>query len=226
LKLILEIKRNKSILTNIVMEIENTNVKSAYEIIGTHFSYTRPKIWYWIQDFLDQLSSNSSILDLGCGNGRNMIDENHNFIGVDNCSSFLNICQQKCLNVLQSDITNLPFNDNTFDNIICIAVFHHLSNIERRMKCLNEMYRVLCPCGQILISVWSKNQSHNKKLNFDYGKNLVPWKSKNGNTQCLRYYYIFENIELEKLLIKSNFIIQKWEWIHGNEVITLSKKNK
>ena len=147
----------------------------------------------------------------------------HNFIGLDNCSSFLNICQQKSLNVLQSDITKLPFNDNTFDNIICIAVFHHLSNIERRMNCLKEMYRVLRLGGQVLISVWSKNQSHNKKLNFNYGKNLVPWKSNKGISKCFRYYYIFRCKKLEDLFLESDFSIKNWEWIHGNEVVILEK---
>ena len=205
------------------MDIEHHNVKSVYEIIGSHFSYTRPKIWYWIQEFLDQLPTNSHILDLGCGNGRNMIDKRHNFCGIDNCSSFIDICQQKSLHVILSGITSLPFVDNCFDYMICIAVFHHLSNTKRRMKCLHEIWRVLRPEGQILISVWSKNQSHNRKLNFNYGKNLIPWKTKKGVIEGLRYYHIFKTDELRELFMDANFHIVKWEWIHGNEVIVLQK---
>lgn len=143
------------------------------------------------------------------------------FIGVDNCYNFTKICKDKKLNVILSDMTFLPFEDNTFDYIIYIASFHHLSNNELREQTLKEMKRVLKPNGEILLSVWSINQSHNKKLNFTYGDNFVPWKDKHGDVISERYYYIFNNDEL-KYLLNQMFKIKEWKYNHGNEIITLS----
>lgn len=42
-----------------------------------------------------------------------------------------------------------------------IAVIHHLSTPERRMKSISEMIRVLKPGGRCLIYVWAKDQKKN-----------------------------------------------------------------
>jgi alkylated DNA repair protein alkB family protein 8 len=121
------------------METELSNVVSIYEKIGIYFSKTRPKPWTWIQEFLDSVPSNSDILDIGCGNGRNMSDIRHNFTGVDNCNSFIDICKKKGLNAIKTDMTDIPFEDNTFDAIISIASFHHLATAERRIAALEKL---------------------------------------------------------------------------------------
>jgi len=52
--------------------------------------------------------------------------------------------------MLQMDISNIKFDDNTFDLIICISVIEHV--IEDR-KALNELFRVLKPGGRAYINV-------------------------------------------------------------------------
>jgi ubiquinone/menaquinone biosynthesis C-methylase UbiE len=202
-------------------KIEQESVKNIYEIIATQFSNKRYETWDWINKFIFFFPINSTILDLGCGNGRNMMNNNYNFIGIDNCNNLINIAINKNLNVILSDMTKLPFNNNTFDAIISIASFHHLSNISRRKECLSEMKRVLNN-GKILLSVWSIDQSHNKKLKnqFIYGDNLVPFCDNKGNVLGNRYYYIFELNEIISLLSEF-FIIESHYWIHGNEVFIL-----
>ena len=154
--------------------MEQKYVNNVYENIAKQFSDKRTTKWSWIDDFIYSKPKNTNILDIGCGNGRNMEYEDYNFTGVDNCYNFTKICKDKKLNVILSDMTTLPFEDNTFDYIISIASFHHLSNNERREQALKEMKRVLKPNGEILLSVWSIDQSHNKKLTFTYGDNFVP----------------------------------------------------
>ncbi len=204
------------------MEFETTQVKNIYEQIAKQFSDKRFQQWDWIERFIKLFLHNSILLDIGCGNGRNMKDNNYKFYGVDNCEQFVKICKDQQLNVQLSDMTKLPFENKSFDGIISIASFHHLSTIERRIECLKEMKRVLKPDGRILLSVWSINQTHNNKLNnkFKYGDNIIPWKNNKGDIIGNRYYYIFNLQEIYSLL-EIEFIIDSHDWIHGNEVFIL-----
>ena len=204
------------------MEFENSNVRLIYENIAESFSDKRYNTWDWIDNFIKNINYNSNILDIGCGNGRNMKYPNYNFYGVDNCSKFVELAKNISPNVYLSDMTNLPFKNNYFDAIISIASFHHLSTIERRMKCLEEMNRVLKPGGKILLSIWSINQSHNNKLQFKYGDNIVPFKNNKKEIIGNRYYYIFQIDEIYNLL-SEYFNIDSHDWIHGNEVFILNK---
>lgn len=205
-----------------ITQIELDNINT-YNSIATNFSDKRRNKWSWIDDYIFSLDKSSSILDIGCGNGRNMEYDNYDFYGIDNCENFISICKDKKLNVKLSDMTNIMYGNFCFDGIISIASFHHLSTKERRLKALAEMKRVLKPNGTILLSIWSKNQSHNKKLNFNYGDNYVPWKSTDGSVISNRYYYIFGIMEIKELL-SSYFKIEKHFWCHGNDIFILSKK--
>ena len=205
------------------MEFEITNVKNIYEAIASEFSDKRYNKWDWIDEFINSFPNNSTMLDIGCGNGRNMLNTKHCFFGIDNCEQFVKISLKRKLQVILSDMTSLPFMNNYFDGIISIASFHHLSTTERRENALAEMKRVLKPNGRLLLSIWSINQSHNKKLHnkFVYGDNIIPWKDSKGNIKGNRYYYIFQEDEIYCLL-KKYFKIEKYFWNHGNDVFILS----
>lgn len=203
------------------MNIEEVYVKNIYSQIATHFDNTRHYKWWWITEFIENTQIDSVILDMGCGNGRNMMYK-RNIIGIDNCEQFVNICKKKGLNVLPSDIVSTPFTLESFDYIINIAVFHHLENNCRRKKCLKEMYRLLKKNGEILISVWSKNQPEKTKKKFEnYGDNYVYWKK--DKEVYKRYYYIFQLEEIKKLFEEIGFKIKKHFWDCGNEIFILTK---
>ena len=48
------------------------------------------------------------------------------------------------------DITQMPYQDNTFDKVIVIANFHHSNNTEREII-YKEIYRVLKPDGKFIL---------------------------------------------------------------------------
>ena len=73
------------------------------------------------------ISKGSTVYDIGCGSGRNMMYPDLNFIGVDNCENLLKICRDKGLNVVYGDMCNLPVRDNSADYIISVAAFPVLS---------------------------------------------------------------------------------------------------
>ena len=205
------------------MEFEQETVCHVYNRIAERFNKTRGYTWSWIKEFIETLSKGSTVYDIGCGSGRNMQYADINFIGVDNCNNLLNICVNKGLNVLNSDMCVLPFQNESSDAIISIASFHHLSTTERRVTALKEIYRVLKPNGKLLLSVWSKQQPKKTRRTFEkYGDTMVKWDQYGDIFE--RYYYIFKVSELQSLFSLTNFVISKHNWQCGNEVFILKKK--
>lgn len=214
-----------------------------YNQIAKEFSSSRHYRWPWITQFFEDIvyskliSVNKQnnqklkqkpirVLDIGCGNGRNIeayIKDGLHIQGIDNSSEFVAICKNKNLDVSLGDMTDIRFQPNTFDFLISIASFHHLSNEDSRRLCLQEMTRVLKPNGQILLSVWSKNQPPKTKRIFEnYGDVIVPWKLKNGII-IDRYYYIFKLEEIRQLFSNTGFKVLDYQWDCGNEVFILEK---
>ena len=75
---------------------EQENVVDVYNQIGHEFSNTRASVkWPWITEFIEGLPKKSNILDVGCGNGRNMKYNDYHFYGVDNSKTFINICKEQ-----------------------------------------------------------------------------------------------------------------------------------
>jgi len=170
------------------MEIEQTFVHNVYSQIYTEFDKSRYSVWNFVKHFLFDKSDLCG-LDVGCGNGKNMIHEN--MIGIDICEQFVSLCQDKHKNVLHANCLHLPFTCNNFDYVISISVIHHLSSISRQKKSINELVRVLKPGGGGLFNVWSfENQSHSKR-SFKHGDNFISWQTKQ-NVVKYRYYFVHD----------------------------------
>ena len=206
---------NSEIISSI---IEKKNVKEIYEIIAPHFNVTRIYTWLWVDSFINNLPSGSFIYDIGCGNGRNMHFKQHTFIGIDNCEKFISMCREKKLLVQLANMTKINLPNCSADAIICIAVFHHLSTHENRIKALLEMKRLIKPkTGKILLSVWSINQPLKTRITFtNYGHNMVNW-----NKKYKRYYYIFQINEIISLFEKVGLKILEHNYDCGNEIFIL-----
>jgi len=100
------------------------------------------------------------MLDGGCGNGKEVHLTDYVYqVGTDMSKGLLEIAQsEKTVDGVRANCLNLPFKDESFDAVVCIAVLHHLSTKERRLEALSEILRVLTPGGEALIYVWAKNQ--------------------------------------------------------------------
>jgi len=108
---------------------------------------------------------------------------------------------------IQHDLDKkLPFEANTFNNVICIATLHCIKGKENRIKILKEVYRVLKPKGKLLIKVWNRN-------NIRFGgkrERMIKWTDKGE-----RYYYFYTADELEKEVLSVGLKIKKLE--HKNK---------
>ncbi len=122
-------------------------------------------------------------------------------------------------------MTNLPFSNNSFDGLIAVASYHHLSNDVDRQNTLNEMYRVLKPDGKALIVVWAMEQPEDSTFHFTKSDELVKWTyNKTGKTYN-RYYHIYSKNDLvdEIFRLKAEFKIEKEGWEKGNWYVVISK---
>jgi tRNA (uracil-5-)-methyltransferase TRM9 len=214
-------KSNVSNVSNGNNKIEE--VKESYNRLAREFNVTRVFTWNWTDNFIEKLEKNALVLDIGCGNGRNMIYKSVKIFGLD--ISINQLSQKKIKdNLVCANMINLPYKNNVFDHIICIATFHHLPTEESRLRALEEIKRVLKWEGRVLLSVWSIHQPRKTKRIFnDYGDNLVPWKGK--KETIMRYYYIFKLKEINNLLNKI-FTIEKYIWDSGNEIFYLINNKK
>jgi SAM-dependent methyltransferase len=178
------------------MDFEKKHVTNIYNIIGEHFDTTRSYIWKCVIDFMKLIPKNSILLEIGCGNGKHLKYRNDILsLGLDNSEKMIEICHNKKLPIIKADIHNLPFRDNSIDNIICVAVLHHLKGKSQQKKAIQNMIRICCDNGLILITVWDtsivlkKKKSHIKCLaNNEY---LIGYKMSDLNTIHYRYYNLF-----------------------------------
>ena len=201
------------------------SVREVYDKIATYFDVTRVRIWGSVRTFLESLPKDSYLLDVGAGNGTNiMYRPELKFKGIDFSKEQVRICQGKGLDVIEASMVQLPFSDNEFDNMICIASYHHLDNDVERQKSLNEMYRCLKPNGRILMTVWAMEQFEGSTFNFTKRDELVSWKSKEDEVYY-RYYHIYNkgDIEEEITRLEPRFKIKEVGWEVGNWWVILEK---
>ncbi len=71
----------------------------------------------------------------------------------------------------------MPFKSSCFDAVLCIAVMHHLSTIERRKQCLRELRRLLVHNGIAMIQAWALEQKRDSRHNFGATDVLVPFNA-------------------------------------------------
>lgn len=205
-------------------KFEDENVHKTYNIIHQQFSDTRFKIWNKVKDFLNMIKPDSLIADIGCGNGKNMgTRDDCNYIGVDICDNLIRYAKKKknC-NYILGDCLNIPIKSGSIDYVLSIAVLHHLSTENRRIKALKEISRILKSGGISIIYVWSFEQSKFKnELSQDIN---VKWNLQKKYTDSdenkiyNRYYHLFKKNELDNLIlsiakfkiIESGFQCNNW----------------
>lgn len=180
--------------------------------------------------FLRHIFVGDKVLDLGCGNGRFFEifnDKKVDYTGIDFSERLIEIAKNKYPNgnFLVSSAFNLPFPDNLFDRVLCIAVLHHIPSKELRLKFLEEIKRIMKPKGTLILTVWNLNPidmiltgRYKRFLNFlkcfvlkilgksklDFKDFFIPWRN-----ILLRYVHFFTKSELKELAEQSGLKTKK-----------------
>ena len=171
------------------------------------------------------------ILDLGCGSGRNFLkNKNYQVYGTDFSKEMLKFAektaQEKDMKVelKKMDKLKLNFPENYFDFSICSAFLHCLNKQEQK-EAISELYRVLKPKAEALISVWGRQSPRLKNAEKE---SYIGWKTgKEKDEKQLRYTYIYNLQELEEQLKKAGFKIKKsWEERNVNVIVEKTEDNK
>jgi ubiquinone/menaquinone biosynthesis C-methylase UbiE len=208
-----------------------------YKEAAEEFSRTRTAIWPGVLQFINSVDTNSTILDAGCGNGKNMMKTSHNFIGLDSCEELLNIVRTKAksynktniVDIVNASVTDIPFEDNTFDAIMSIAVIHHIDTFAYRVRAFEEIIRVCKPGGKVLITVWQMENNPKYLDGFDLnpiadlnlvsdpitditniksspyiGDKLIRWKLQDAKCiitgEMFRFYHFYSEDEVKDMI--------------------------
>ena len=206
------------------MKKSKSAVKEVYDAIAQDFDITRYKPWPDTIRFAERFSPGNHILDLGCGNGRDLRffeEQGFRVTGLDISGGQLFTVRKRAVSegkslpdVLQGDVASLPFQDNTADGAILVATLHHLPEPGQRKAALEEAYRVLKPGGLCLVGTWAAEQPKFKdnmaqaKEEFQHdwepGDMLLDWKMPDGRI-FKRYYHLFSEKEFDGLLAGTDF---------------------
>ena len=150
------------------------------------------------------------LLNIGCAHGPDFLPFKDSFelYGIDISGQMLEMAKKYAgkydftVSLLQSDAGSLPYNDESFDNALAVAIYHHIEGESQRRYSLQELHRVLKPGGEAFITVWNRGQP-----GFWFrGKDIrVPWRT--GEDTLFRYYHLFSYGEMEKLVRKAGLKI-------------------
>ena len=121
-----------------------SNIYNFYDLINTVLTLGFDKSWR--EKAADNLIG-TSVLDLGSGTGAafdQLLNYETTAIDPDKKMLELNTFENKVLGSAE----NLPFEDNSFDNVFCCFVWRNVSDTQ---KALREVYRVLSPGGKFIL---------------------------------------------------------------------------
>ena len=126
----------------------------------------KPRIFFYLQRILSgnysrvrqvlkdevRIQQNQTVLDLACGTG-NIADffDAVDYIGIDISQDYVKFAKaQFQKEFLVTDARQLCFSDASFDHVIVIGLFHHLSDTDT-LSTMRELSRTLRRSGHIVI---------------------------------------------------------------------------
>jgi SAM-dependent methyltransferase len=134
------------------------------------------------------------VLDIGCGMGRHLLylaSRGFAVTGTDNAPTALAACKKALAQVgrqaelVECDMTALPFGDSSFDGVIAVKVIHHCQR-ETLAGIIAEIYRLLAPGGRL---VWASPTPNHP--DWGRGREIEPgtWVDDNHREGPIPHHY-------------------------------------
>ena len=201
-----------------VVEFYTNDQKSAYEK-GQNKNYPNLSLVRLASRYFG--GEKGRVLDFGCGGGANLLHLlkiGHKVNGVDTSpyslkmvermiGSFENLKKNAELQVLDPNAERIPFEDETFDYVVCASVFSLLSTKERILEVLKEFKRVLKPDGKLFLDINGVN-SEFAIYSEALGDDLFIYKGRSGNNPPMQVV-CFDSEEKLRELVENVFVVDE-----------------
>jgi len=125
------------------------------------YDFSKSKPVSVLVSFCDNyLKDGATILDLGCGGGRNahyLAQRGYRVYAVDTAAAAIEFCQKRFTLFNLSGIfkrgtfDHIPFPDDFFSGVVCVAALDHIT-FEGAQAAIVEIRRVLAPSEVILLT--------------------------------------------------------------------------
>ena len=202
------------------------NQEKVWDNISEKWNEFRFRMSPTVEEFVSK--QQGIILDVGCGSGRNFMKvEGLGWAAVDFSGEMVRLAKEKAeeigvdAKIVKASSDKLPFEDSSFDSVLCFAVIHCVDSVEKRKKTIEEIFRVLKVDGEALIASWG---SKGPRLKNKPRESFIPWTVKEGGEKQLRYNYIFELDELVELVESVGFeVVRSWEEKNVNVIVRKPK---
>lgn len=201
--------------------------RKVWDKIAVDWNRLRTKPYKDVQKFINKLLLRwkpGKILDIGCGNCRNLIpfyEKSFDCYGMDFSKEMLQIVRKtgRKIKLKVGNAEKLEYKSNFFDYAIHSSVISSIKGKENRTKSLRETYRVLKKDGEALITAWNKLDP---RFIFKKKDILLPWKTK--EKIVYRTYHYYTPWELKKELKKVGFKIIDSGNLFSKNIIFVVKK--
>lgn len=170
------------------------------------------------------LNMQQSVLDFGCGTGRvlaGLQNQCRHAVGFDICERYLEYCRQYQLTTHFNDVRHeeynpngtvdpdteyLPFKDNSFDRVVCIAVLNH-QDITGATRIIKESLRVVKRGGKIIMTAFLLNSQ--SRTQIQYGDCAVQFTEKTPEWWVANLSRPYLNCALDETIIRRTIVENK-----------------
>ena len=185
-----------------------SNIYKFYDLINTVLTLGFDKSWR--SKAADNLTG-TSVLDLGSGTGAafaQLMNYETTALDPDKKMLELNIFENKVLGTAE----NLPFDDNSFDNVFCSFVWRNISDTN---KALSEIYRVVKPGGKFVLLDMTRPENSILRIIHKIGSFIVLHLIGFLTFNLKEYRFLYKSLDFypqpENHLKKDNFMDLKIE---------------
>jgi|HubBroStandDraft_2_1064218.scaffolds.fasta_scaffold245068_2 SAM-dependent methyltransferase len=133
------------------------------------------------------------ILDYGCGTGvlgQRLIERGFEVFGTEHSANMFNKALARGVKGALLHSGRIPFDNDQFDLVYAVAVFHHLETTENVRRAIHEMVRVTKPGGAIVI--WDHNP-----LNPFWPALMKRWPQDHGDERLVPLDEILDGLKWE-----------------------------